>query len=106
MIEVVRRIANHPDFLHYPPRTHISRHGKRDDFAHPQCLERVMQYGVCRLGRQTLSPVVRSQTPSDLKARCEVRFKRWFREAGESDEFFRLTQFSRKQGESVVTEMH
>ena len=105
MFEVIRCIAHHPDFFHDSPRTHIPGHGECDDFGYAQFLQPMMQYGACRLRRQTPSPIVRRQTPSDLHAWCEVRFKRWFREPGKSNEFPCLPQFGRKEGESAFPEM-
>lgn len=105
MIEIVRRIAHHSDFLHNPPRTHIRGHGKCNDFVYPQRLESMMQHSARRLGCQALSPVFGRQAPSDLHAWCEVRVKRRYREPGESDEFLRLAQFGRKKRESAYREM-
>ena len=75
MIKILPRIPRHPQFLHHPPRPHIPRHRKRNQFRQFQNLKRVSRNRPRAFRGEPAPPIFRRQPPPNLHARRERRLK-------------------------------
>ena len=87
MLEVVRRVARHPDAFHDAHRAPVQWNCERDDLLKPQVLEGEPQAGCRGLTGVTVTPVLFRKPPTDLDARREVRLETRYREADKANEW-------------------
>ncbi len=75
MLEVVGRIAGHPEPLHHRPGSRVGRRRERDDLVQCEAIEPEPEGRPRRLGRVAVAPGVGRQAPADLDARRERRLE-------------------------------
>jgi hypothetical protein len=105
MIEIVLRIARHPEFFHHAPRAPVLRHGERDDLLEPGLLEAEFQRRHRALGRVAQAPMIEGQPVSQLNAGREGSLEARHRETDEADERSDARNFDRPEAESVLREV-
>ncbi len=66
MLEVIRRVVSHSNFLHHPARSAVCRDGERNNLFDPQCIERIAKNLAGTFGRQADSPVIGGEPPANL----------------------------------------
>src|SRR5215469_6930847 len=93
----------HAELLHNAARPRVRWDRSRDDFLETQSLKTITYHRLRAFGRQTLSPVVRSQSPADFfGVRCLVTG------SVETDKPCKSSitpKLGRPEAESVLTEM-
>ena len=66
MVEVIGRVAVHPDALHDRPRPAIGRHRERDDLVETDVVEAERQRAPRRLGCVPVPPMPAREPPTDF----------------------------------------
>ena len=102
VVEVVGRVARHPDPLHHGPRADVRRDGERHDLLEPSLLEPEREGGPRGLGRVAVAPGLGRQAPADLDRGRERRLEVRRGQPGEADERPVRAPLQRPQPEAVV----
>ena len=85
VLEVVGRIACHPDALHHRPRAHVARCGERHDLVETDRVEPELQCRPRALARVSVAPVITRKPPSHFDRGRERRVEGREIEADEPD---------------------
>ena len=86
VIEIVGRIARHPEALHDRPRSAVADSRERDDFVQVELDEPEPEHCPSRLRRVAAAPGLPGQPPADLHAWGEGSFEQRRREPDEAEE--------------------
>src|ERR1700743_1037990 len=105
MIEVVRFAVRHSDLLHDANRSLICRHCKGQDLVETELVKCVVNNGLCAFRRESLSPHVARQAPTNFDAGREVRFECGRVKSDVADEAAVTAQFSGVKSESLRTKV-
>ena len=105
MIEILGRIACHPNLLHHALGLGIDHGGERDQLREAQDLDGVSHHRQPAFGRQSPIPDLCCQPPADFDAGGECRLKFWNMDSNETDEPLLLPQLRSVECEAMLIEV-
>ena len=105
IVEILSRIAAHPEPFHYGARTDVRRGCVSDDFRERESPKPVAKRQSGRLRRITVSPMLIGEAPADLHAGREMRAQSRIRQSGEADKTGDAGNLDRLQPKSVFAKM-
>ncbi len=105
VIEVILRVANHPDLFHNATRLHVANSRQRNDLIKLQFMESKQHRGEGPFRRVPAIPIRSSQPPSDLYGGSEMCLKRTMEQADEAGEIGLVGNLDRPESETVPLEM-
>jgi hypothetical protein len=105
MLEVVSRIAGHPELLHDSTGAKVPDRRDRDDLAEPEHVETMSQDGPSAFGRISFAPTRHVQPPSDLDTGLKWRVVSGRREPNESGERCHPGNLGRPESVAVLLQV-